>query len=375
MSQKGFASPWIIVAGIILLVSVGLVAQHFFTFNFSKEPSLDKKIVNKIVKVGEENQGDCSPDSNPQFDGEFTDLSKINAINPIGGTQGGSPGRSYIEVKKGTEAPIYNPTDAVLESIIYARRGGPDTPGEYGLLFRVCDVTYLFDHIDKVSDKIKELSPKEPANTSRTDGGNLLNVLIKKGELLGYTDGTPQARTFDFLLMNRSKPATHINPARWQWEQAVYAQCPYDYFTLELKDKYYQKIGEASEIGGKESFIPAQSCGELSHDVLGTASGGWFKGESTDKKGEYLAINRQSKRVDISLKKDGMFGPDSNMRDYAPKVYPEDIKVGEQACYHDRYGNKWVYIQLVAGSKLSVAQGSGNCPGTFPTSGSSMWER
>lgn len=380
--QKGFTLPFVILIGLMVIVFAAMVVERFVfndqhlngpKVNSSKE-GLEKLTEN--ISSRESKEGNCQSNPNPQFTADFTDLSTIAALAPIGGVTGGSPGRSYMGVKEGMEAPIYSPTDAVLENIIYARRGGPDTPGEYGLLFRVsCEVTILFDHIDKVSDKIKEFSPKEPANTSRTAGGNSLNVLIKQGELLGYSDGTPQARTFDFLVINKAKPTTHINPKRWQWEQAVFAQCPYDYFSKELKDKYYAKIGAVTEMSGVKSFTPAQSCGDLSHDKPGTASGGWFKRDSTDIKGEYLAISRDSKRVDVAERKDGLFGPDSQLRDYSPKVYPEDISVGEEICYNDQQENKWVYIKLVSDTELAVAKGNGSCPASFPQEASETWER
>lgn len=336
------------------------------------------RVVSDDIFQGGAKEGNCQSKDVAKFDTEFTDLSKINAINPIGGVGGGSPGRSYIGVLKGVEASVFSPTDATLENIVYARRGGPGTPGEYGLYFRLsCDVTLLFDHIDKVSDKILALAPKEPAETSRVDNPPI-NIQIKKGELLGYTDGTPQARTFDFLIIDMSKPTTHINPKRWEWEQAIFAQCPYDYFTPELKEKYYAHIGEVVEKSTGRNFIPAGDCGQLSHDKLGTISGGWFKGESTDSKGDFLAIARPTEsanRVDIAVKKDGLFGSDSMIYDYSPKVFPEDIKVGEDVCYYDQNEGKWAYVKLISETQLGLAKGSGNCPVTFPESQAETWER
>lgn len=283
------------------------------------------------------------------------------------------------------EAPIYSPTDATLENIIYAKR--PKDPikslsdtgkGEYGLYFRLsCDVILLFDHIDRVSDKILAVAPKEPSESSRVNNPPV-NLEIKKGELLGYTDGTSQARTFDFLIIDRSKPVFHVNPKRWEWEQAVYAQCPYDFFTPELKEKYYAKIGEAVEKSTGREFTPAEECGELSHDKLGTISGGWFKGESTDTKGDFLAIARPTKsvnRVDTAVKKDGLFGPDSVIHDYSPKVFPEDVKVGDEVCYNDQNQGKWVYVKLLSDSQLKFTRGSGNCPANFPESQAELWKR
>lgn len=164
-------------------------------------------------------------------------------------------------------ALIYAPTDAVLENIVYARRGGPSTLGEYGLYIRLsCDMIILFDHIDKVSD--------------------------------------------------------------------------------ELKEKYYAKIGETIEKSTGWEFIPAEDCGQLSRDKSGTISGGWFKGESTDTKG-----------------------------DYSPKIFPGDVKVGEEVCYFDQNQNRWVFVKLVSDNQLSLARGTGSCPTSFSESQFEVWER
>lgn len=366
VNQKGFAR-------LVIIIVIGIAILFGF------------RVVSDDIFQGGAKEGNCQSKDVAKFDVEFTDLSKINAINPIGGVGGGSPGRSYIGILKGVEAPIFSPTDAVLENIIYAKRpvdpansSATNPKGEYGLYFRLsCDVTFLFDHIDKVSDKILAVAPKEPSESSRVNNPPV-NLPIKKGELLGYTDGTPQARTFDFLIIDMSKPTTHINPKRWEWEQAVYAQCPYDFFTPELKEKYYEHIGEVTEKSNRREFIRASGCGELSHDKLGTISGGWFKGASTDTKGDFMAIARPTKltnRVDIAVKKDGLFGPDSIMHDYSPKVFPEDIKVGEDVCYYDQNEGKWAYVKLISETQLGLAKGSGNCPVTFPESQAETWER
>lgn len=389
--SKGFARLVIIVVfAIALLFGFRIISEHFLGINpikfdgFRKQESTPAKNIADIFQ-GVAREGNCKSGEIPKFEAEFTDLSKINAINPIGGIGGGSPGRSYIGILKGMETPVYSPTDAILENIIFAKR--PKDPiksltdtgkGEYGLYIRLnCDVTILFDHIDRVSDKILAVAPKEPSESSKVDNPPV-NLQIKKGELLGYTDGTSQARTFDFLIIDRSKPVTHINPKRWEWEQAVYAQCPYDFFTDELKEKYYQKIGEVIEKSSGREFIPAGSCGELSHDKLGTISGGWFKGDSTDTKGDYLAVAHatvSSNRVDVAVKKDGLFGPDSVIHDYSPKAFPDDVSVGQEVCYRDSNQNRWAFAKLVSEMKLSFARGTGLCPSAFPQDSSEIWER
>lgn len=366
------------VAHILLIVIVGIVGLFAFraiSESFFKKAGSSSSNIAQISQGGKQGEN-CKSGEAAKFEAEFTDFDKIEAFAPLGNITAGSPGRSYIGVKKGMEAAIYAPTDLVLENIIYARRGGPGTPGEYGLYFRLgCNITILFDHLDRLSDRLASLAPKQPADSSRTEN-EALNLNIKKGELLAYTDGTTQAHTFDFLLIDRSKPANHINAIRWQWEQAVYSQCPYDYFVDDIKSKYYTKLGET----GWQGFEKAESCGSPSHDVVGTISGGWFVGESTDTKGDYLAIARMGSRVDIAQRKDGDFADgagqgESKLRDYSPRVYPKDVRVGQETCYFDQNQNRWAYIKLVSDNQLSFARGAGSCPASFPESKASIWGR
>lgn len=374
--QRGFSLLLVIlviVTGVALLFAFRIVSERLLGINLSKD-SASKPFTN--IFRGGEGEGNCKDGEVAKFEVGFTDLEKIEALAPIGTITGGSPGRSYIGVKEGMETPIYSPTDAVLENIIYAKRPGSDKAGEYGLYFRVgCNVTILFDHLDRLSDKLKKLAPEKPTETSRVENPPV-NLEVKTGELLAYTDGTPEAHTFDFLLIDRSKPATRINPKRWEWEQAVYSQCPYDYFMEELKKQYYSKLGVASYIG----LEATNDCGSPSHDVLGTISGGWFKGESTDIKGDYLAIAREGKRVDVAQRRDGDFkegigSGESKIRDYSPKVYPGEVKVGEEVCYLDQNQNRWAYVKLVSDAKLSFTRGTGSCPSVFPESQAEVWER
>ncbi len=320
----------------------------------------------------------CTSNISPQFTHAFTDLSMIDALNPIGGIGGGSPGRSYIGVKKGLEAPIYAPADLVLNRIIYADRGAGY--GEYGIFLQAsCEVEILFDHIDRLSDTILPYAPKTAVNVTQANQGAEMNVRIKAGQLLGYTNGTELARTFDFLVQNFGRKNVYINPARWEWDQAVYGSCPYDYFSPDLKAQYYEKLGKPSDAG----LIKSAVCGNPSNDVAGTASGGWFKGASTDKRGEYLAIARQYNEAQIATRLDGQAfastqdvqtgNPLFRLTDYSPEKYPADIKPGDSVCYSDN--SQWAFIKLVSETELSFAKGSGSCPSTFPDSQASAWIR
>lgn len=348
----------LIIFGIIIALAVGaLIALKAFDNDLKSKKRGEVKVETGCKK--------------PEFTYPFTDLSKIDAINKLGSFGAGSQGRSYSGIKEGMEVPVYAPTDATLETVIYTPRGGPETPPEYGLYFDTgCNVRFLLDHIDRVTDEIKALAPQSPASSTRTELGTKPNKKIKAGTLLGYSNGTPQARTFDFLVMNYANEVEHINPSRWTNDQTKYSVCPYDYYISPYKEQFLAKVG----INSQGVFTP-EDCGKPSQDIQGTLSGGWFKGDSKDSQGEFLGIGQNSARTEIVIRKDGML-TDVNLQDWTlGKKKPKDVKAGEQICYSDQGSNVWAWIRLDMQDKIAFAKGSGKCPAAFPESQSEQWER
>jgi len=256
-----------------------------------------------------------------------------------------------------------------LETIVWADRGSGQA--EYGFYFRAsCEVVYLLDHVEEIADGIKNLRPKEPADSTRTELGSHPKVIIKAGELLGYTDGTPQARTFDFLVMNTSKKAFHVNPARWKWEQAVYADCPYDYYEGNLKKQHYALLGLPTQDG---KLLKAESCGSPSQDVAGTVSGGWFQGDSTTEKGKWVTFGQQFGTMEMSMRENGsnkMF----SLKEFNPKITPDKVVVEQSVCFQG-YDNNWAYVNLLSDKQLSLVTGTGECPRSFPSARAETWDR
>lgn len=223
----------------------------------------------------------------------------------------------------------------------------------------------MIDHIDSISDRLMEYALKEAAEHT-AKGNEKINIKVKAGELLGYTDGTSMAHTFDFLMQTSVKKAEYINPDRWNWDQALYSVCPYDYFADDLRQKYYQKLN-------------GQDCGSPSHDVAGTASGGWFQGEdSNDFEGNYLAVAHIRNEVMIVLKTDDLEKRERAefvVRVWNPEIYPEEIKIGQEYCYQDLDNSNWAYLKVLPEEKLEFVKGQGSCPASFQESRSEIWER
>ncbi len=313
----------------------------------------------------------CVSNTNPVFRAPFTDITKIRSISPPGGIAVGSQSRSYVSAKafeNGSypDVPIYAPIDSTLEGITYAMRGSsPKGRPEYRLDFRAsCEVTYSFDHIPYVIDKIKNAGPTAPANHTRT--GAFVSIPVSAGEFIGYTDSI-FVSGFDFFLLNYAKEVPHINPSRWTSEHNTHADCPYDYFPDELKTLYYSYFASA---GGTKQDNPA--CRSASRDVAGTLSGGWFLGSSTDMQGSRLLVGSDfGDFVDLVIDRENQ--PRFSVRDYNGKN-PEYVKAGDTVCYFDADRNIHAFLKLLTDTEMGADIGPGVCPGSFPTS-HEVWVR
>lgn len=297
----------------------------------------------------------------PVFTVPFTDYDKIDAFQPIGSITGASRGRSYITVKEGETVPVYAPADATLISVIYAYRGTGSDHGEYGFKFDTgCGVMFLLDHLDSASEEMKRYAPVEPSRSTATQ--DMLSIPIRAGTLLWYTNGTSQARTFDFLVIDNNSAVFHINPERWEWDQSLYSVCPYDFYKDDLKEKYFQKIG----IRTNDGFLKSENCGRISLDVSDTLSGGWFPDDSsTDLHGEFLLIGERMGAVDIVIKTDSEQSK-LQMTDYHPNKTPENVKIGQLICYQG-FANDWVYFHVIDARTVELTRGAGACPSRFPS--------
>ena len=74
-------------------------------------------IVNDNSDIVNEEVG-CSDDP-VIFTESFTDKNKIKSVGPIGALDGGSHGRSYVELLSDGLVEVYAPIDATLEHLVY----------------------------------------------------------------------------------------------------------------------------------------------------------------------------------------------------------------------------------------------------------------
>ena len=347
---------------IFSITTILVIGIKKFSDEKTIEPSGSELVKDEVL----DEEGDCVSDIAPVFTSNFIDLSQVEKLGMIGSINAGSPTRSYIQVKEESGmVKVYAPADATLEYVIYSiRSGDPSDAAEYGVDLRVsCEVSYHFDHLDDVSERIKEYAPSEPTpSTARMD---MISIKIEEGEYLGLSDGT-MANTFDFFIFNKGKKAFHINPERWTWDQNLYGDCPYDYFTDDLRDLYYPYLAGPD---GVHPDIP--SCGSITHDVEGTLAGGWFQGNSTDLEGNRMIVGDNNSFVELFIDRDDE--PRFGVRDYNFTKVPSEILLGEDICYDD--GTKYVYLFLVSKGNLKTNTGDGDCPDIWTEEGFEEWER
>ena len=229
------------------------------------KPPVDIFLANKVW--------DCKSYSEPFFTHHVTDLSKIKKILHWGSIRGGGglkkslKTHTYMVIKNiGSEVSVHVPTDSYLiASGKYTLHEFKDTI-QYSLIFQAsCDVVYYFYHLDKIEPglqkKMGELALQEIEHKAKFSPIRP-PIFIKGGELVAKTKGVPKSGWWDFGLLNKNnnnKLPKRIAKMKFpeaetkaqEVERFGFADCPYDYFTEDLKKAYYKKISK-KRCGPKE---------------------------------------------------------------------------------------------------------------------------
>lgn len=254
--QKGFA---IIPLMILLLVIIIGGSAFFFMKNMNKtytqenvsSQQKEEHGNNNGLWGGSDNQQKTNPYlsvpcvSNPkvQFTHDFTDNDKIKAVEPTIITVGNSRHRAWLDIDtaKMAKLPVYAPVDSELVNGVYKNARGVI---DYDLHFQVsCEIWYLINHVTYPVDKIKNAFPKTPQTDTRTNPPFQEPIIVKAGELLGYTTGTSNAHNFDFGVFDLNHNNTGLpgdNGSEYGKEKNFI--CPFDVLPESIKTKYYRKI-------------------------------------------------------------------------------------------------------------------------------------
>lgn len=132
----------------------------------------------------------------------------------------------------GSSIPVFAPADGKLVKISYKVR--TDLPPsmskpDYDLVFQAdCHTTFVINHITDPRPDIEGTKPiAEPIQLKPGSGVNdkdtipISEIMVKAGEQIGTTTGTPAARNFDFGVFTDNEaicPYEKFNePIRYSW--------------------------------------------------------------------------------------------------------------------------------------------------------------
>ena len=178
------------------------------------------------------------------FTNALTDISMIDHISP--GDQVGDKRFTYLWIKNAQRVPVFAPADGTLILISYKTRVDLD-PGmsspDYDLTFLVdCHTMYRINHI---TDPNPEIAALKPISGPQKLGKGLpaprdedikpkKNIMVKTGDQIGTTTGTPAAHNWDFGVFV---------------DQA--SSCPYEKFGEPLRSAWLALFkGTACEVSG-----------------------------------------------------------------------------------------------------------------------------
>ncbi len=233
----------------------------------------------KSVEIPMESERATLPDcGNVLYTEPYVDPAKIREIAPLGSIN--PPGHtiptnhvySHLNIQRESTqtVPLYLPADAWITHISIGK-GFTQDPEDDTIYFAVCkDVIGYFNHIKKLSPEIQKIVDSyKCADGNYGGGGCMIQVLtpLKKGTYLGEV-GRLQGN-FDLGTFDLRTEHNFVNKERYA-ERTLHIQCPFDYYTPELKKKYYDLLQNKG------------NCGKINYDIPGTLQGNWFYGDSKE---------------------------------------------------------------------------------------------
>lgn len=254
--KKGFAP----IIFLLLIVGVGILGGAYF-FKSSQNNSTNSKPTTSnstYQQTGEKPDNNstapkkitCSvagqnveiarESSDGAFTASITDIDKISVISP--GKLVGDARLTYLWIKDKQRVPVFAPADGTLIHINYKTRvdlpPGMSKP-DYDLLFLVdCKTMYRLNHITDPNPEIAALKPiaeplqlgKGHAAPSDKDTTPKVNIIVKAGQQIGTTTGTPAAQNFDFGLF--------IDQV---------SVCPYEKFNEPIRSAWLTLLGDTTK--------------------------------------------------------------------------------------------------------------------------------
>ncbi|MFA6431231.1 MAG: hypothetical protein WCV91_02470 [Candidatus Margulisiibacteriota bacterium] len=302
------------------------------------------------------------------FSHYVADLSKIKYINQPGNSdQIAIKDRCHIAIKNTeTTIEVYAPATAEVLGIAYYIVRADNVP-EYALYFKVSGTCYyFFAHLIDISSKLKAVGPSVPQPTSAWVAPTS-PASVSAGELIGYTEGTPQAHTYDFGAYDPSHKNSVANESRYSADDRyITGVNPYLYYPESMRTDYL--VLSANPAG---TVVATTECRGVCRDVLGTASGYWYLTSGTD-------ATYQEKMHIISEPNESVYWGGVGGGGYEYKTLartpldPEKLTIGMEYGYSGPYG--YLYLSLLSSTEMGVYFSTTD-PGSFPSSGYKTYQR
>ncbi len=309
-------------------------------------------------------------------------VQKVGQIGVVHGSGKYIVERSYISIKDGfweQKIPLYAPTDMKLSMGSRYNMNDGKYMDDYALDFDVgCNVKITLGHVKEVVPSIGE---QLPVANKDSRSSMLKPIEFKAGELIGYyfqQRGEGAVAGFDFITRDYSFENTFINQERYKDRSSrnlLHGVCPYDFYTGEKKEAYYNLFGSAAGV-----LFKNKECGNASRDVAGTISGMWFLDKEISgypfedegyKDGDYgstLPISGDEGQVTI-----GNLGSSKTLVVYAENpTYKLPWDVTDEHCY--QFQNGFAYFKVIDSISMDVYySASGTCPAVMPSSGAKRY--
>lgn len=186
------------------------------------------------------------------FTSPITNIDTIAVISP--GKFVGDSRFTYLQIKNQQRTPVFAPADGTLIKISYKTRidlsPGLSSMPDYDLTFLVdCHTMYRVNHITNPNPEIAALRPNaEPLQLGKglpapsdADTQPKTNIMVKAGQQIGTTTGTPNAHNWDFGVF--------IDQA---------STCPYKQFNEPPQSAWLALLGDAIKDPTKP--IPGTTC-------------------------------------------------------------------------------------------------------------------
>lgn len=358
--NKGFAHIFIllVVIGLVIFIGIFLLA-NFKNRLGSSVPSCPKEYGGLLT-------------AEIMNDDAYNVISPLGNLNPGGGhiIPTDHMYMANITNNKSAKAEVFAAGDMWLtelnESKAYDEQGNL-LASEIGFSFHPCKEITLEYGVNELAPELGNdlqaviRSSKKSCYSGEKPHGlseqckYSINYQVKAGQLLGWTDRNEA--TLDVGAYDTRVSLPFINPKRYS-ERTLHTICPFDLYSGELKDSFYQKLGGRSE---NENAIARRTieprCGTVMQDVAGTAQGEWFVGKDPNESSEFdgTVISFVHDNVDPSkavIVIAGTIIPQAGQFTFIPKYQgvinrePTEVKDSSIYCFQNEFPEYGTGVRL-----------------------------